>query len=415
MPWSQPFEPFASAVTEEVGALVALTALAGMGPRRLQAVLDEWPPIDAWQAVLRGRLQLRHDISATFGGRLAVWLQRWTAQAPTIDPAALLEACRRLEVTILAPGAAGYPERLRDDPDRPHLLYARGDLQLLDGDAVAVVGTRAASAYGLDVAFELGAALAGAGVVVVSGLATGIDGSAHRGALSTPQGCGPIGVVGSGLDVVYPRAHARLWEQVAERGLLLSEAPPGVAPEPWRFPSRNRIIAALSRAVVVVESPESGGSMITADEAIGREIPVLAVPGSIRSPVSAGPHRLIFDGCGPARGANDVLGALGRFPADPPPSVHGSVHRARRSARRAGDGSAGITRRSHPSGSPPPRPEELGVDQQHVLDALGWEPSTLDDLIERTGLPLGRVALIVEELDQRHLVRRERGFVRRDR
>ena len=386
-----------------------------MGPRRLQAVLDEWAPVDAWEALLRGRLQLRRDVSTTFGGRLPVWLQRWTAQAPTIDPAALLTDCDRLGVTILPLGSATYPARLRDDPDPPALLYARGDLRLLDADAVAVVGTRAASAYGLDVAFELGAALAEAGVAVVSGLAAGIDGSAHRGALSSRSGCGPVGVVGSGLDVVYPKAHTRLWEQVAGRGVLLSEAPPGVVPEPWRFPSRNRIIAALSRAVVVVESPEHGGSMITADEAMGREIPVLAVPGSVRSPVSAGPHRLIFDGCGPARGPDDVLGALGRFPASPQRAGHAGGRRARSPVTSSGRRQRGGARTpSAPDGGQgrSPRPS-LSPDQHQVLDALGWEPASLDELIERSGLALGRVALAVEELHERALVQRQRGFVRR--
>ena len=250
--------PLATAEGDEVGALVALTSLVGMGPRRLRAVLEEWSPIDAWEALCRGRLQLGRDVSTTFGGRLGEWLRRWSEQASQLDPSALLDTCRRLGVRILAPGAAAYPPRLRDDPDPPHLLYAQGDVRLLEVEAAAIVGTRAASAYGLDVAFELGAALAACGVAVVSGLAAGIDGSAHRGALSVPAGTGPIGVVGSGLDVVYPKSHLRLWELVAERGLLVSEAPPGVAPEPWRFPSRNRIIAALSRAVVVVESPEHG-------------------------------------------------------------------------------------------------------------------------------------------------------------
>ena len=417
---------------------MALTALVGMGPRRLRAVLEEWSPVDAWEALCRGRLQLRRDVSTTFGGRLGDWLRRWSEQTSQVDPSSLLDACRRLGVTVLAPGAAAYPLRLRDDPDRPHLLYALGDLRLLEVEAAAIVGTRAASAYGLDVAFELGAALAASGVAVVSGLAAGIDGSAHRGALSVQEGMGPIGVVGSGLDVVYPKSHRRLWELVADRGLLVSEAPPGVAPEPWRFPSRNRIIAALSRAVVVVESPEHGGSMITADEALGREIPVLAVPGSVRSPVSVGPHRLIFDGCGPARGPDDVLGALGH-PLSPPPHRPARVsltapgvgrHRARRAGSRPDVPATGVDDGASAGDAPPcrtadgdggmagplpsaSRPSPPSDEQRRVLDALGWEPASLDELIERTGLTLVRAALLVEELQDLQFVERERGFVRR--
>lgn len=456
-PSGRPLGPESSTrAGDEITALVALTALVGMGPRRLRAVLAEWSAVDAWEALSRGRLQLRGDVSTTFGGRLAEWLRRWGEQAPRVDPSALLETCSRLGVTILALGTPAYPPRLRQDPDPPQLIYALGDLGLLEVEAAAIVGTRAASAYGLDVAFELGAALAEAGVTVVSGLAAGIDGSAHRGALSVRAGMGPIGVVGSGLDVVYPRSHRQLWQLVAERGLLVSEAPPGVAPEPWRFPARNRIIAALSRAVVVVESPEHGGSMITADEALGREIPVLAVPGSVRSPVSTGPHRLIFDGCGPARSPDDVLVALGHPLTPPPPGLPPRLsltasaagrHRARRTRRQidgsSADREAGpVVGRPAPcsstdpagatSGSPaadrtartPPTPRTLATpptlpppttEQRLVLDALGWDPATLDELIERTGLAVARAALLVEELDQLRLVQRELGYVRRRR
>jgi DNA processing protein len=175
---------------------------------------------------------------------------------------------------------------------------------------VALVGTRNATAAGRATATQLADQLASAGVHVVSGLARGIDGCAHRGVLSSSGSGVPIGVVGSGLDVPYPREHAELWERVADAGLLLSEAPPGAAPEAWRFPQRNRIIAAVAEVVVVVESRESGGSLITVDEALERGRPVMAVPGALASRASAGTNRLLRDGAAVVLDVGDVLTAL---------------------------------------------------------------------------------------------------------
>ena len=160
---------------------------------------------------------------------------------------------------------------------------------------------------------ELGRDLGRAGVRVVSGLALGIDAAAHHGALDAEAdgGAPPIGVVGSGLDVTYPRAHGALWTAVAAAGVLVGEAPLGAAPEPWRFPARNRIIAALGSVVVVVESHPRGGSRHTVDAAEARGRQVLAVPGSVRSPASRFTNELLADGCHPARDVTDVLVALG--------------------------------------------------------------------------------------------------------
>ena len=171
---------------------------------------------------------------------------------------------------MLLHGATGYPAVLADDLSPPPVLFARGDVAALDGRRVTIVGTRSATAAGREVAAELGAGLAQAGVRVVSGLARGIDGWAHRGALSAVGGGPPVGVVASGLDVVYPPEHRPLWDEVVERGVLLSEVPPGTTPHALRFPLRNRILAALGEVVVVVESKRKGGSLITVEEALLR-------------------------------------------------------------------------------------------------------------------------------------------------
>ena len=217
-----------------------------------------------------------------------------------------------------------YPERLRHDIDPPPALFVRGEIRHLQGSSVGIVGTRHATEYGRTAASELGRHLAVAGVNVVSGLALGVDAAAHRGVLAaiqplnhdrreTPgaQTGAPVGVVASGLDVVYPRANGGLWRAVAEAGVVVSESPPGTPPDRFRFPLRNRIIAALSRVVVVVESRASGGSMITVDEALKRDVTVMAVPGATTTRASDGTNRLLRDGALVAATPDDVLAVLG--------------------------------------------------------------------------------------------------------
>jgi DNA processing protein len=204
-----------------------------------------------------------------------------------------------------------YPVALRDAADAPWALIGRGDPALLRGlepaAAVTVVGARRASTYGREAACELGRELAAAGLVVVSGLAFGIDACAHRGAL---EGGLTFAVLGCGPDVAYPAAHRSLWRRVGERGLILSELPPGTGPWRWTFPARNRIMAALGAMTVVVEAAERSGSLITADLAtdLGRDLG--AVPGPIGSRLSAGPNALLAGGACVVRGAQDVLDAM---------------------------------------------------------------------------------------------------------
>ena len=250
---------------------------------------------------------------------------------------------------------------------------------------MALVGTRAPTRYGIGVAAQFGADLSAAGVSVVSGLALGIDGAAHEGACGA--GAPPIGVVAGGLDHPYPRRHERLWERVASSGVIVSESPAGVPTEKWRFPVRNRLLAALSDVVVVVESRHHGGSRHTVDAAVDRGIPVGAVPGSIRSATSEGTNALLAEGAFPVCSSADILVAL---------SLAGAV------GGRAADSTAG---RSAPLGRGRTR---AGTAQ--VYDALSADPAPLDELVRVTGLDLAELCGGLERLAQAGLARDAGGW-----
>ncbi len=275
-------------------------------------------------------------------------------------------------------GDPAYPPALAADPDPPPLLFWQGNPDALRGPAAAIVGTRRCTSYGLDVARELGRDLSRAGVSVVSGLALGIDGAAHEGALAGAA-APPVAVVGSGLDVVYPPRHRPLWRRVREAGLILSESVPGAAPEAWRFPLRNRIIAALSQVVVVVESHASGGSLSTVRAAAERGITVMAVPGSVRSSSSAGTNRLLSEGVAPATDAQDVVVALSL------------------------EGVAIPTSSSRPMSVPQ---VEVEGEAATVLAAVDWTPTATEEILRRTGLPLGQGSALLTQLELSGLVRR---------
>lgn len=241
---------------------------------------------------------------------------------------AVMEAPRALAnaaqagLVILPFQASGYPERLRQIPDPPIVLWIRGCVQALDAPAVAIVGSRTATPTGISVATRLGRELSAAGLVVVSGLARGVDAAAHRGAL---DGSGrTVAVLGSGADVIYPAEHASLARQILERGAIVSELAPGTPPRPGHFPLRNRIISGLARAVVVVEASLKSGSLITAKAALEQGRDVLAVPGNVISGRHRGCHALIKDGARLVETVEDVLDELQwpRQPAGPPPRAN---------------------------------------------------------------------------------------------
>jgi DNA processing protein len=236
---------------------------------------------------------------------------RFAAFARCFDAAAYAAGLARRGLRFLARSDPAFPSLLRAIHDPPPGLFLRGagEPALLARPSVAIVGARACSAYGAGVARMLGRELAAAGLVVVSGLARGVDGEAHRGALEA-DGL-TVAVLGCGVDRDYPASHRELARRICERGLVVSEYAPGVEPAPWRFPARNRIIAGLATATVVVEAREASGALISADFALEEGREVFAVPGEITSSLSAGANALLRLGATPLTCAADVLEALG--------------------------------------------------------------------------------------------------------
>ncbi|MGH3080932.1 MAG: DNA-processing protein DprA [Gaiellaceae bacterium] len=276
----------------------------------------------------------------------------------------------------LARSNALFPARLREIFDPPPALYLRGagGPELLAGRAVAVVGARACSPYGVQVARMLGRELAAAGLVVVSGLARGVDGEAHRGALEA--GGITVAVLGCGIDRDYPASHAQLSRRIEERGLVVSEYEPCVEPAPWRFPARNRIIAGLCEAVVVVEARERSGALITADFALEEGREVFAVPGEITAALSTGTNALLKLGATPLTSARDVLDTLGIEPPEPEASVTVSPVAAK------------------------------------VLELVREAPCGADELTARSVLAAGAVSVALTELELAGLVAAADGVYR---
>jgi DNA processing protein len=262
----------------EAEALLVLDALPGVGPATVRALVER------------------------FGsGRAA--LASGAAGVPPVGREArraartALDAARRLGMAVLLHGAPAYPERLHHLADPPSLLFLRGRAELLDTAGVAVVGSRKATPRARSVARRLGAAVAATGVPVVSGLALGVDGEAHRGALDVK---GPtVAVLGRGADAAYPPSHRALFRDILREGLVVSEFPPGTPALPHHFPRRNRILAALCRAVVVVEAGVRSGALITVEHALDLGVDVFAVPGPIDVPSSEGSNGLLADGAHP--------------------------------------------------------------------------------------------------------------------
>ncbi|HEX7254530.1 MAG TPA: DNA-processing protein DprA [Gaiellaceae bacterium] len=276
----------------------------------------------------------------------------------------------------IARSDARFPPRLKAIFDPPPALYLRGsgDPELLAHRAVAVVGARSCSTYGAQVARMLGRELSAAGLLVVSGLARGIDGEAHRGALES--GGPTIGVLGCGIDRDYPAVNASLSRRMEDGGLVVSEYEAGVEPAPWRFPARNRIIAGLCEAVVVVEARERSGALITADFALEEGREVFAVPGEITSALSAGSNALLKLGATPLTGSEDVLDSLG-------------------------------IERAAVCGDP-----AVSEAAQRVLTAVRDAPSAADELVVKASLGAGEVSVALTELELAGLVAAADGVYR---
>jgi DNA processing protein len=299
---------------------------------------------------------------------------------------AVLEAVERLGAVALLPSEPHFPRQLREIAEPPPLLFAQGALALLERPMVAVVGSRNHTAYGASACRLVAAAAAEQGIVVVSGMARGLDAIAHRAALDA--GGGTVGLLGNGLGVIYPAANRALYEAVAAKGLLLSEFPPGERPHAGSFPRRNRLISGLARATVVVEAAPGSGALITAECAVEQGREVLAVPGPITSSTSTGTNRLIRDGATPLLEPADLLQHYPEVPCPPP-----------------GTGWSAL---------PGPVAGRLDAVAHAVVQALGADLVHVDTLAERLGSPAGELLGSLCALELAGVVEQQPGgFFRR--
>lgn len=359
-------------VSSEVDALLRLNLLPGLGTRRIAALVGRHGSGVAALEAVRGQRDL-------FGRENEVpSMPGWEGRG----------------IKVLPMTAPDYPPCFHELTDPPPLLFLRGRLSFLHGPAVAVVGARKSTETGRSIAESLGRVLGAAGFTVVSGMARGVDGAAHRGALAV--GGKTLAVLGSGLDVVYPPVHRALFRQMEKSGLLVSEFLPGEQPLPHHFPKRNRLIAALAQAIIVVEAGKRSGALITVDHGLdlGREI--LAVPGSPLKPQSRGTNALIRDGARLVQDPEQIVSELPERLVEalpqPPRGVDGSSPRA---------GSRGLgpsSEASLPSGLRP------------LWESLDQEPLSADALARQVGLSPGEALAGLSALELLGLARRCPGM-----
>lgn len=356
-------------------AAVRLALVSGVGPIIRQALLERFETAPAVFAASESELREVKGV----GAKLAASIQ---AAPREVDAEEELAYCAAQQIQVLLPTDAAYPPRLRDIHDPPGVLFLKGSLTPADQLAIAIVGTRHATAYGTAQAERLASSLARAGYTVISGLARGIDAAAHRGALAA--GGRTVAVLGSGLTELYPPEHKGLAEEIAAgRGAVLSECPPRMPPLASSFPQRNRIISGLSLGTIVVEADIQSGALITARLATEQGREVFAVPGRVDNRMSHGCHRLIRDGAKLVESIDDVLEELGPL-ASPAPREDGTTIR-------------------HPVEL------QLNPQEQAVLTAIGDEVCVIDDVIVRSGLPVPRVLSTLSVLEMKRLVRRVSG------
>lgn len=352
----------------EEARLRALLRLAylELPPRRLRPLLENYPEPEAIFAASRQEL-LRHEgMTEAIAERLL--------NAPELLPQQW-QRWQRSEARLLTWRDDGYPASLREIEDFPPLLFVRGSLQERDRFAVAIVGTRQPTPYGRHVAERLARELSRYGLTIVSGGARGIDTAAHTGALRADGRT--LAVLGCGIDVAYPAESAALFQRISTQGAVLSEYPPGIAPDAWRFPARNRLVSALSLGVLVVEAPSDSGALITASHALDQGKPVFAVPGNIDTGHSAGCHRLIKDGATLVDSVEDVVRALGIAPEPPPERTAPTL--------------------------------PLNPVQQRILEALSLTPKHPDILAEELSMPIAQLNAELLLLEMHQLVRRQPG------
>ena len=362
---------------DELAAWLRLTATPGVGPATCRALLAAFGLPDVIFSATRE--QLLRVVSPSIAEALRI-----QPDASLADLVARTQAwSREAGNHVITLADSRYPKGLLEITDPPPLLYAKGRIERLEGSALAIVGSRNATAQGLIDARRFAEALAAAGQTIVSGLAIGIDAAAHEGALDAgAHGGSTIAVIGTGPDIVYPSAHRALAHRIAEHGLIVGEFPLGVAAAANHFPRRNRIIAGLSRGVLVVEAAARSGSLITARLAAECGRDVFALPGSIHSPLAKGCHQLIRQGAKLIDSVADILDELGVSSAATPASA--------------------------------PARENVQGDDAKLLEHLGFDAVSADDLAQRAGYSAARLASKLLELELAgHIARLPGGRVQR--
>lgn len=359
---------------DELADILLLSLVSGIGPRLRQALLQHFGSARAVFEAPASSLRTVPGIGAKLAGAV-------TRARQEIDVAAEIELCEKHQVAIVSLGHPDYPRALREIADPPGVLFVRGAIEARDALAIAIVGARHATRYGLAQAERLAGSLSRAGLTIVSGLARGIDGAAHRGALAA--GGRTIAVLGSGVLNIYPPEHQDLAQQVMKQGAVVSEAPVRAAPLSGTFPQRNRLISGMTLGVVVIEAARQSGALITARHAAEQGREVFAVPGRVDSRMSHGCHQLIRDGAKLVEAPEDVLEELGPLVAAAP----------------------------RDDGRPLHHPAELLLNEveQGILGAIRDDATSIDQVVAASGLPTQQVLATLSVLEMRRLIRRISG------
>ncbi|PYO40898.1 MAG: DNA-protecting protein DprA [Gemmatimonadetes bacterium] len=365
---------------DEVAAYLALAQVPGIGSGRLRTLVAAFETATAALRAPHGAIAALPGFSRAAASAIRAGSVRAGHE--------ILDELDRFGAGVLLPDDAAFPPLLREIAESPALLFVWGDVSVLVRPAAGIVGSRDHSAYGADAARLLASGVARAGVVVVSGMARGIDAVAHTAALDA--GGASIGVLGNGFGVIYPAANRTLYDRMRAGGCLVTELSPGERPHAGAFPRRNRLISGLAGVTVVVEAAPGSGALITTDCALDQGRAVLAVPGPITSPTSLGCNRLIQQGAKPALTAGDILEELG---------MPGAVQA---SAERPAVGES-------PAERPPP-PDLSGL-QRSLWETLRTEPKHVDALVATAGMDTSAVLTALTELEIRGVVKQQPGML----
>ncbi len=356
---------------------LALTKFQGLGPALIKRLIDHFgSPADVFSAT-KGQLQEVPGIGNSLAAQLVSSSRREQVQAIVRDELNLLQEKR---FSLACPEDVLYPESLKNIYDPPASLYYRGTLCCLQQPSIAIIGSRAATSYGKQISFQLARELAQKGITVVSGMALGIDSESHRGAIA--GGGKTVGVLGCGLDVVYPPQNKKLYNEVVECGALLTEYGPGTKPEGFRFPARNRIISGTVLGVIVVEAALKSGSLITARLALEQDREVFAVPGRVDSVKSAGTHQLLKQGAHLVHSAADIIDEIG---------IAMTMHQV--SVPQKND----------------EKNEHLEAGEKQILSCLDVYPATIDEIVRMSGHALGEIHGLMLGLELKGLVKQYPG------